>query len=113
MISKVKSFFRPRDDEQPEMREIFSNSDPTYIDVREPSEFLMGHVDGAINIPLGSISEKLDEIRKLPLPIVLYCRSGIRSAQALGLLKAYGIKNAHNGGGLAEVIVYQKKYSNT
>ncbi len=113
MIAKVKRFFRLQKDEETEMKEIFSNSNPTYIDVREPSEFLMGHVGNAINIPLGSISEKLDEIRKLPLPIILYCRSGIRSAQALGLLKAYGITDAHNGGGLAEVVVYQKKYMNT
>ncbi len=68
------------------------------IDVRNPNEFKSGHVKGSKNIPLQSISSKLDDIKKLNKPIVLCCASGIRSAQATSMLKKRGV-NAINGGG--------------
>lgn len=49
------------------------------VDVREPWEFANGHVPGAVNIPLGSLPDHLDEVGE---PVVLVCRSGARSAQA-------------------------------
>lgn len=111
MISRIAKFLRYQREKKIEMEELFSNTDPTLIDVREPSEFLMGNIEGSINIPLGSILGKVDEIKKLDKPIVVFCRSGIRSAQAMGLLKAHGVDHVHNGGGFAEVIVYKKRFS--
>ncbi|NEM92420.1 rhodanese-like domain-containing protein [Galbitalea soli] len=53
----------------------------TVIDVREPFEFVSGHVPQAVNIPLGSLIERIGE---LPADETLYiiCEAGGRSAQA-------------------------------
>lgn len=69
------------------------------IDVRESYEFAMGHVDGAINIPAGSIIENPPELGSLPkdAKLLLYCRSGSRSGYAMILLKQMGFTNMTNG----------------
>jgi phage shock protein E len=68
------------------------------IDVRTPQEFKGGHVKGSKNIPLNTISGKVNDIKKLNKPVVLCCASGMRSAQATTILKNAGIE-AINGGG--------------
>ena len=52
---------------------------PTIIDVRSYGEFMGGHVAGSINIPLQEITQRLDEIKALPKPVILCCASGNRS----------------------------------
>lgn len=74
----------------------------TIVDVRTPEEFKTGHINGAINIPLDKLQERLDEFRQMPKPILAYCRSGARSGMAVGILKQNGIDQAVNGGGLEE-----------
>ena len=54
---------------------------PTIIDVRSYGEFMGGHVAGSINIPLQEITQRLDEIKALPKPVILCCASGNRSGQ--------------------------------
>lgn len=61
------------------------------IDVRTDQEFITGNVPGSLNIPLHQILERIEEIKKIEEPIVLCCASGIRSAQALEILKSNGI----------------------
>ena len=80
----------------------------TLIDVREPFEFAMGHAEGAINIPLGSLPANIDRIRQMKQPVVLYCRSGNRSGQAEAFLRNCGVTQAYNAGGLEEVLYYQQ-----
>lgn len=92
-----------------DLRNIFNQSNTTIIDVREPFEFSSGHAAGAINIPLGTIPSRVNEIKKMGTPVVVYCRSGMRSANAMGYLKAQGIQDVYNGGSLDEVIIYQRK----
>ena len=75
------------------------HKDVTIIDVREPLEFMFGHVKGAINIPLRSIPERMGEIKAYKGPVVAYCQSGNRSGQAVGFLKTQGLKEVYNGGG--------------
>lgn len=89
-----------------DLRNIINQADTTLIDVRAPFEYVMGHVAGAKNIPLGDIPHRMEEIRQLNGPIVVYCRSGARSAQAMGFLRAQGIQQVYNGGGLEEVEAY-------
>ena len=67
------------------------------IDVRTPEEFKQGHAKGAKNIPLNTIANKVKKIEQLNKPIVLCCRSGMRSGQATAILKRNGIE-AYNGG---------------
>jgi len=63
------------------------------IDVREPSEFAAGHIDGAVLVPLGMLGA---EYAKLPkdVPLVVYCRAGNRSAKAVAFLIAHGYSRA-------------------
>jgi len=61
------------------------------LDVRTPAEYAEGHIPGAINIPhteLASRIAELSEARKGDL--VVYCRSGNRTEQALGVLREAG-----------------------
>jgi adenylyltransferase/sulfurtransferase len=75
----------------------------TLIDVREPYELAIAQIPGAQKlIPLGQIEERAGELDP-NAEILLYCRSGRRSADALNLLKAKGFKHLKNvvGGVLA------------
>ncbi len=68
------------------------------IDVREPIEYKMGHVKGAINIPVSRIhtARELEEIEK-ETEIILYCRSGSRSGMAISIMRQLGYTNLTNG----------------
>lgn len=63
------------------------------VDVREPDEFAAGHIDGARLMPLSALSKAY---RELPhdVKLVVYCRSGKRSAKAVTFLTAHGYRNA-------------------
>lgn len=67
------------------------------IDVRTYEEFASGHIKGAKNIPLQIISGKLAEIIKLNKPVIVCCRSGMRSGQAESILKAQGVEVINGG----------------
>lgn len=71
---------------------------PFILDVREPSEFQSGHIDGATLIPLGSLASRLNEVPK-DKPVVVVCRSGNRSGHATSLLLESGFKNVENMAG--------------
>ncbi|MCB1749989.1 MAG: MBL fold metallo-hydrolase [Gammaproteobacteria bacterium] len=67
------------------------------VDVREADEFdgPLGHIEGARLIPLGTLSERLDEIDR-ERPVVAVCRAGGRSAHATVVLKRAGISAVAN-----------------
>lgn len=92
-----------------DLRTVVNQPNTTIIDVREPFEYAMGHVEGSVNIPLGSIPSRLEEFRNMEAPIVLYCRSGNRSGQAAGFLRANGIREAYNGGSLEDMRYFMAK----
>lgn len=69
------------------------------VDVREAGEYALGHVEGALNIPLSGLmnnSRGLEEIPK-DSQVVLYCNSGNRSGVAKSMLEAMGYTNVVNG----------------
>ena len=68
------------------------------IDVRTPAEFSAGNAKGSKNVPLDTIGNKVKKIEQLNKPVVLCCRSGMRSGQATAILKRHGIKEVYNGG---------------
>ena len=68
------------------------------VDVRTPQEFKEGNVKGSKNIPLDTIPSKIKKFEQLNKPIVLVCRSGMRSGRATAILKSKNIPNVHNGG---------------
>jgi len=68
---------------------IEERPDMAILDVRTPSEFDDGHIEGAINIPVDDLTRRLDELSKDD-ELLVYCRTGNRSARAVGILNDGG-----------------------
>ncbi len=68
-------------------------ADPALVvlDVRTPAEFAEGHVPGAINIPSAEVAARAAELPR-DKDIVVYCRTGTRAEEALGVLGKSGFK---------------------
>jgi rhodanese-related sulfurtransferase len=63
------------------------------LDVRQPEEFAQGHIEGAVLMPLGTLPDSYQQIPK-GVKLVVYCRSGHRSAQAVSFLRDHGYDKA-------------------
>jgi len=102
-FKKIKKHRNCQDICLEELKDIIKiNEGVVLVDVRSPLEFIEGHLNGAINIPLYELeicSEcKLKDKRKI---IVIYCQSGIRSKKAIRILEKHGFNNLyHLKGGL-------------
>ena len=68
------------------------------VDVREPGEYVTGHVPGTTLIPMGQLSSRLGELDK-SRPVYLVCASGNRSAAMTDLLRAAGFDAYSVAGG--------------
>lgn len=77
-----------------QIRELVEN-DAYIVDVREKGEFMTGHLNGAHNIPLSQLRQRMDEIPQ-DVPVYLHCRSGQRSYYALCCLQGNGFHNLFN-----------------
>jgi rhodanese-related sulfurtransferase len=74
-----------------------SEKPPRLLDVREPEEFAICALPGAVLIPLGQVPEQVEELEGLrDEPIVVYCHHGVRSLHAIGFLKHVGFTNVVN-----------------
>lgn len=86
-----------------ELRELLDSGQPlALIDVREPGEWAINRIEGAQLVPQSTINTG-EGLAKLPQDrmSVLYCKTGVRSAQALAALKKAGFANAvHLQGGI-------------
>jgi hydroxyacylglutathione hydrolase len=71
---------------------------PLVVDVREPWEYRQGHVPGAMLIPLGQLSSRLNELDP-ERPVAVICASGNRSQSAAALLGQKGFKTVYNVSG--------------
>lgn len=87
------------------LREWLARSDAVRVlDVRTPAEFEATHIPGSYNVPLDTLREHRDDIRRhLDSDVVLVCRSGNRAEQAEQALLGAGLANVHvlDGGMLA------------
>lgn len=84
-------------------RELSSGQPPTLIDVREVHEWEAGNLSeyGALSIPLGALAERVSELPD-GVPLVAYCQSGVRSEEAVRVLRQTGIHGARSlAGGFA------------
>jgi rhodanese-related sulfurtransferase len=72
------------------------------LDVRTPDEFGAEHLPGAVNIPLQQLALRVAEIGAQERTVVVYCRSGRRSAEATSLLRQRGFRDVHDLGALHE-----------
>ena len=70
------------------------NDEFQLIDVREPFEYEVSNLNG-LNIPLGGIVIESDKVSR-DKPVIIQCRSGKRSAQAVMLLEQQGFDNLAN-----------------
>jgi adenylyltransferase/sulfurtransferase len=84
-----------------ELKAMQDAGDDIYlVDVREPAEWEIISIPGAVLIPKGDVAGKLSELPQ-DKPVVLYCKTGIRSAESLALLKNAGFADAkHVQGGI-------------
>lgn len=78
--------------------EEFSSNDYMLIDVRTEEEFKNGHIEGAVNIPVDSLRERLDELDKNKT-LVEYCQVGLRGYVADRILSQNGFKVLNVTGG--------------
>ncbi|HUQ48823.1 MAG TPA: rhodanese-like domain-containing protein [Gemmatimonadaceae bacterium] len=92
-------------------KEVMADTNPNLVllDVRERSEWNLGHLLNAIHIPRGSMETKVEALIPRDKHVVIYCQSGNRSAFAADTLQqmgyedvasmAYGIQGWANDGG--------------
>jgi phage shock protein E len=77
---------------------------PVILDVRTPEEYAEGHVVGTFHIPLDQLEARWQELAQYRgQPVVVYCRTGRRSAAAIDLLATKGFSRLENGGGVSEM----------
>lgn len=78
-------------------------NDAIIIDVRSAGEFSMGHIEGALNIPVEAITpQTVSSLSNKEQTIVVYCASGMRSAYARNALMQMGYTHVINGGNALE-----------
>jgi adenylyltransferase/sulfurtransferase len=81
-----------------EMRE--RGEDFLLVDVREPAEWEIVRIPGAVLVPKGDVPARLSELPQ-DKPVIVYCKTGVRSAEALAVLKGAGFSTAkHVQGGV-------------
>ena len=74
------------------------------IDVRSPGEFAGGSVPGAINIPVDQLGSNIAKAGSKNEPVVVFCASGMRSANAKRILESAGFTDVTNGGGVMDMM---------
>jgi adenylyltransferase/sulfurtransferase len=93
-VSTLEHWLKERDN---------SERDFMLVDVREPNEFEINSIPGAVLIPKGEFVNG-HALEQLPhdKPVVLYCKTGVRSAESLAVLKGAGFADSvHVGGGVS------------
>lgn len=91
-----------RDINPAEYQAQFDESQPhLLLDVRTPEEFAEGHIPGAVNISVQTLGQRLAEVPQ-DVPVVIYCRSGNRSAAAASLLAQAGYTDIYDMGGIID-----------
>lgn len=72
------------------------------LDVRTAQEYASGHIEGSVNISLGSIRERYTELDTAKTYITV-CSHGLRSVKVQQLLQERGFKHVYNGGAWADL----------
>ncbi|WP_333597617.1 rhodanese-like domain-containing protein [Chryseobacterium flavum] len=72
------------------------------LDVRTEKEYETGHIEGSVNISLGTIRERYTELDPEKTYITV-CSHGLRSVKAENILKEKGFKHVYNGGAWSDL----------
>lgn len=76
---------------------LINRSNAIVLDVREDAEFAAGHITDARHIPLAKLEERIKELEKFKdKPILVHCRSGVRTAKACDILRKHEFTKLHN-----------------
>ncbi len=91
------------------LEELSSKKDIVLVDTREPYEYAEAHLDGGVLVPPAEVAERIDEVAPDPAQrVILYCRTGNRSARAAYLLQEQlGYENVANVDG--GIVLWQEK----
>ncbi|MCY7337932.1 MAG: rhodanese-like domain-containing protein [Chamaesiphon sp.] len=76
------------------LKTLLKNTQTVLVDVREPSEYKSGHIPNAIDIPLRTLAQTLNEIPR-DRPVVLYCSTGYRFSFSEATPTAMGVMTLH------------------
>jgi rhodanese-related sulfurtransferase len=100
MIAYLSRLFRGRPDapawiEAADLQRRLTDGPVLLVDVRQPEEFTAppGHLPGAINVPLGDLAGRTNDLAARRQPIVLVCKTDRRSARAAAELRAAGLRD--------------------
>lgn len=86
-----------------EAKKMIDKGGVTIVDVRRPDEFAAGHIKNAVNVPNETIgTEKPKELTNVNATLLVYCRTGIRAADASAKLVSMGYKNVYDMGGIRD-----------
>ena len=104
MRNWIRRIYRSKEDlTKAEVREMLKNhSNVILLDVRSHQEYEEGHLNGAINIPTYDIYRNAPKMLKDKEAIIIaYCTVGVRSKNAINILRKMGYKNLyHLDGGI-------------
>ena len=77
--------------------QVMNQDGSLVLDVREESEVRNGRIKGARHIPLAQLKTRITELESFKeKPVLVYCRSGSRSAHACGVISKAGFQNVSN-----------------
>ncbi len=77
---------------------LLQNKGITLLDTRTPKEFIQGHIEGFMNIPVDELRERIEEV-PVGKPVYLICQSGLRSYIATRILEGLGFEAYNFAGG--------------
>ena len=102
----VLTFRRPGDRNSlstTQATQLINRDDALVIDVREPDEYVTGHLPESRNIPASQLGDRVGELESYKdKPLILVCQTGPRSTGACKQLIAQGFARVHNlEGGIA------------
>lgn len=98
LIAEAKT--RIREIAPREVQSLMERSEPAiYLDVREPNEWNLGRMPGAVHIPRGTLETKVEQMIPRDARIVCYCAGGNRSALAADTLQQMGYENVESMSG--------------
>ena len=98
LINEAKARIRevtPRDVQRMQQ----DGADVVYLDVREPNEWNLGRLPGAVHIPRGTLETKVEQVIPRGREVVIYCAGGNRSALAADTLQQMGYEKVSSMSG--------------
>lgn len=78
-----------------ELETHLQTASPLLLDVREPWEYEICHIEGSVNMPMGQVPQRLEEIRESSETVVI-CHHGVRSMQVIRFLHQHELQNLVN-----------------